>query len=66
MTKDALNHEDRSSYSVTVTANDGTATATATIRVTNVNEQPLTPGMPTVETASNSNTRLSVFGRSQG
>ena len=63
VTKDALNHEDRSSYSVTVTANDGTATATATvaIRVTNVNEQPLTPGMPTVETASNSNTRLSVF-----
>ena len=53
-TKTALDHEAKSSYSVTVKADDGTASDTiaVTITVTDVDEQPATPAKPTLAAVS--------------
>ena len=63
-TKDPLNYENKSSYSFTVTAADPsglTATKTVTVTVTDVNEPPGKPAIPTVGPAStNGHTTLSV------
>ena len=55
-------HEERSSYSVTVEADDGTdpVTADVTITVTDRDELPLRPAAPVVSTDGNSTTSLSV------
>ena len=55
-------HEERSSYSVTVEADDGTASVTVpvTVRVTDREEPPLRPAAPVVSTDGNSTTSLSV------
>ena len=57
-----LDHETRSSYTVTVTAADATdeATATVTINVTDVAEKPAAPSAPTVNATSGSTTGLNV------
>ena len=64
MTKAPLNYETKSSYSLTVTANDSsgsTATKAVTITVTDLNEPPGKPAIPTVGPAStNGHTSLSV------
>ena len=61
-TKAALNHEAKSSYSVTVKASDGTGSATiaVTISVTDVTEPPSAPGSPRVAATSGSSTSLDV------
>ena len=63
-TKDPLNYETKNSYSFTVTATDPsglTATKTVTVSVTDVNEPPGKPRIPTVGPAStNGHTTLSV------
>ena len=61
-TKAALDHETKSSYSVTVKASDGTASATieVTINVDDVDEAPSAPGAPTVTATSGSSTSLDV------
>ena len=63
-TKDPLNHETKPSYSFTVTATDPsglTAAKTVTVSVTDVNEPPGKPGIPTVGPAStNGHTALRV------
>ncbi len=63
-TKDPLNYETKNSYSFTVTATDPsglTATKTVTVSVTDVNEPPGKPAIPTVGPAStNGHTTLSV------
>ena len=49
------NHEEKSTYSVTVKADDdngGTATVVVTITVTDVAEQPATPAKPTLAVVS--------------
>ena len=53
-TKDALDYETKSSYSVTVKAADSSASGTidVTITVTDVNEPPLAPGQPGVSEES--------------
>ena len=53
-TSAALDHEAKSSYSVTVKADDGTASDTiaVTITVTDVDEQPATPAKPTLAAVS--------------
>ena len=55
-------HEERSSYSVTVEADDGTdpVTVDVTITVVDVNEPPLTPAAPVVSSEPGSTTGLSV------
>ena len=56
-------HELKSSYSVTVRATDplgASAVIVVTIVVTDVNEQPATPGAPTVRPVEGSSTRLLV------
>ena len=55
-------HEEQSSYSVTVKASDGTASATiaVTINVTDVDEQPDKPAKPTLSAVSGSTTSLDV------
>ena len=57
-----LNHESQSTYTVTLTASDGSASAvlTVTIRVTDEDEPPSTPGAPTVNTVSGSDSVLRV------
>ena len=59
-TKAALNHEAKSSYSITIKVSDGTLSDTVdvTITVTNVAEPPGKPSAPTV--AATSQTELSV------
>ena len=62
-TKNALDFEAKASYSVTVTATDSssaTAAAAVTISVTDVNEQPDTPGAPSVSPTTGSTTSLDV------
>ena len=63
-TKAQLNYETKSSYSLTVTATDSsgsTATKAVTVSVTDVNEPPGKPAIPTVGAAStNGHTSLSV------
>ena len=63
-TKAQLNYETKSSYSLTVTATDSsgsTATKAVTITVTDLNEPPGKPAIPTVGAAStNGHTSLSV------
>ena len=62
-TKAALDFEDKSSYTVTVTADDGnggTDSVTVTISVTDVNEPPSEPAAPTVTRTSGSTTSLDV------
>ena len=63
-TRDPLNYETKSSYSLTVTATDSsgsTATKAVTVSVTDVNEPPAKPAIPTVGPAStNGHTSLSV------
>ena len=63
-TKDPLNYENKSSYSFTVTAADPsglTAAKSVTVTVTDVNEPPGKPAVPTVGPASTSgHTALSV------
>ncbi len=62
-TNAALNHETRSTYSVTVTASDdhdGTATIAVTVSVTDVgDEAPDAPDKPTVTTASSTSVDVS-------
>ena len=61
-TKEALNHEEKSSYSVAVRARDGrggTDAVSVTIRVTDVDEAPDTPFAPTVTTASSASLSVS-------
>ena len=62
-TRAALDHETRTRYSVTVTADDGhggTAGFAAVVTVTDVDEQPGTPEAPTVLAARGSTTSLSL------
>ena len=62
-TKSALDHEGKSSYSVTVKADDGnggSATVPVTITVTDVAEQPATPTAPSVTATAGSTTSLDV------
>ena len=63
-TKDPLNYETKNSYSFTVTAADPsglTAAKSVTVTVTDVNEPPGKPAVPTVRPAStNGHTALSV------
>ena len=47
-TKDLLDYETKSGYSVTVKASDGTGTIDVTITVTDVNEPPQAPAAPVV------------------
>ena len=56
------NYEAKTGYSVTVRVNDGTAAATkaVTISVTDVDEPPSAPGMPTVSATAGSTTSLDV------
>ena len=61
-TKAALNHEQKSSYSVAVRVRDGrggTDAVNVTIRVTDVDEVPDTPFAPTVTTASSASLSIS-------
>ncbi len=61
-TSAALNHEERSSYSVTVRARDGrggTTTAGVRINVTDVVEPPFTPLSPTVTAVSSTSVQVS-------
>ena len=56
-----LNHEEKSRYSVTVKATDtrgGSATVGVTITVTDVNEPPDTPSVPTVTPASSTSLQV--------
>ena len=60
-TSATLNYEDRSSYSVTVKATDtrgGSATVGVTITVTDVDEPPDTPSLPTVTAASSTSLQV--------
>ena len=62
-TQSALDHETKSSYSVTVKADDnngGSATVPVTITVTDVAEQPATPTAPSVTATAGSTTSLDV------
>ncbi len=61
-TKAALDHETKSSYTVTVKVSDGTASATiaVTVTVTDVVEPPGAPDAPTVTPTSGSATSLDV------
>ena len=61
-TKAALDHEAKSSYTVTIKASDGTDsdTMTVTINVTDVDEPPAAPGAPGVTATSGSTTSLDV------
>ena len=62
-TSAALDYEQKTSYSVTVSVADGeggTDTIGVTINVTDVNEKPATPGAPTVTATSNTTTSLDV------
>ena len=62
-TSAALNYEQKTSYSVTVSVADGeggTDTIGVTISVTDVNEKPTTPGAPTVTATSNTTDSLDV------
>ena len=62
-TSAALDYEQKTSYSVTVSVADGeggTDTIGVTISVTDVNEKPATPGAPTVAATSNTTTSLDV------
>ena len=61
-TKAALNHEAKTSYSVTVKVNDGTVDATkaVTISVTDVDEPPDQPAAPTVSAKSGTTDSLDV------
>ena len=62
-TSAALDYEQKTSYSVTVSVADGeggTDTIGVTISVTDVNEKPATPGAPTVTATSNTTTSLDV------
>ena len=59
----ALDHETKSSYSVTVKAEDGnggSATVAVTITVTDADEQPQTPAAPTVAPTANTTDSLDV------
>ena len=61
-TSAALDHEERSSYSVTVRARDGrggTSTAGIRINVTDVTEPPFTPLSPTVTAVSSTSVQVS-------
>ena len=61
-TKAALDHEAKSSYTVTIKASDGTDsdTMTVTINVTDVDEPPAAPAAPGVTATSGSTTSLDV------
>ena len=62
-TSAALDHETKSSYSVTVSVADGkngTDTIGVTINVTDVNEKPAKPATPTVTATSNTTDSLDV------
>ena len=62
-TSAALDFETKSSYAVTVSVSDGksgTDSIGVTITVTDVDEQPATPGAPTVSATANSDTSLDV------
>ena len=62
-TSAALNYEQKTSYSVTVSVADGeggTDTIGVTINVTDVNEKPTTPGAPSVTATSNTTDSLDV------
>ncbi len=62
-TSAALDYEQKTSYSVTVSVADGeggTDTIGVTINVTDVNEKPDAPGAPTVTATSNTTTSLDV------
>ena len=61
-TKAALDHEAKSSYTVTIKASDGTDsdTMTVTINVTDADEPPVAPGAPGVTATSGSTTSLDV------
>ena len=59
----ALDHESKSSYSVTIKVEDGNGgsdTVAVTISVTDVDEPPTAPGAPTVAAVSGSTTSLDV------
>ena len=63
-TKAALNHEDKSSHTVTVTATDPSglsATVTVTIMVTDGNEDPELDGEAPAEYAENGTSRVTTF-----
>ena len=62
-TRQPLNHETRSRYSLTVTADDGhggLAAFALTVKVTDISEQPGTPRAPTVLAAPGTTTSLEV------
>ena len=62
-TKDALDHESKSSYSLTVSVSDGnggTADIGVTVNVGDRNEKPDTPAAPSVVATPGSNTSLDV------
>ncbi len=62
-TKAALNHETKSSHSVTVAVSDGNGgsdSITVTINVTDVDEQPATPAAPSVGSTPGTTTSLTV------